>query len=127
MVTGSPNDLGLYTVGQFRCVCIAVAIYPNRATPNWTQVWLAHANNPNHTVIQTIVNTLTAANHDQAYVVITCKPGGTWLSRISTQFKNAVDANNVSVAPAQIWLYSTTDNATFSFGIQRDGAFRQVF
>ena len=53
--------------------------------------------------------------------------GGTWLSRISTKFKNAVDANGVSVALAQIWLYSATDDATLSFGIQRDGVFGQVF
>jgi hypothetical protein len=119
MVTGGPDDLGLYTVGQFQCVCIAVAIYPNPVTPNWTQAWLAHASHPGHSVIQTIVDTLIVANHNQAYVVIACKPGGEWLSRISEKFKTAADANRVSVAPAQIWLYSTTNNATFSFGIRR--------
>jgi hypothetical protein len=127
MVTGGPDDLGLYTVGQFQCVCIAVVTYPNPAIPNWTQAWLAHASHPGHSVIQTIVNTLTVANHNQAHVVIACKLGGDWLSRISEKFKTAADANRVSVAAAQIWLYSTTDNATFSFGIRRDGVFGQVF
>jgi hypothetical protein len=127
MVTGGPDDLGLYTVGQFQCVCIAVAIYPNPVTLNWTQAWLAHASHLGHSVIQTTVNTLTVANHNQAYVVIACKPGGDWLSRTSEKFKTAADANRVIVAPAQIWLYSTTNNATFSFGIRRDGVFGQVF
>ena len=119
MVTGGSDDLGPYTVGQFQCVCIAVAIYPNPVTLNWTQARPAHASHPGHSVIQTTVNTLTVANHNQAYVVIACKPGGDWLSRISKKFKTAADANRVSVAPAQIWLYSTTNNAAFSFGIRR--------
>jgi hypothetical protein len=59
MITGGPDNLGLYTIGQFQCVFIAVAIYPNRATPNWTQAWLAHASHLDHAVLQTIVNTLS--------------------------------------------------------------------
>jgi hypothetical protein len=48
-----------------------------------------------------------------------------WMNQISARFAAAVDANGVSIAPAQIWIYSTTDPATFSFGIQRDGVFGQ--
>jgi len=36
VVAGGPHDLGLYTLGQMQCVCIAVAIYPTPATLNWT-------------------------------------------------------------------------------------------
>src|SRR2546421_6695870 len=42
VVAGGPHDFGLYTLSQMQCVCIAVAIYPTPATPNWTQAWLAH-------------------------------------------------------------------------------------
>jgi hypothetical protein len=73
--------------------------------------------------VQDIINTLTAANHTQAYVVIAAKHEVFgWMNQISDRFAGAVD---VSVAPAQIWIYSTTDPATFSFGIQRDGVFGQ--
>jgi hypothetical protein len=57
MVASRPNDLCLHTLGQFQCICIAVAIYPTPATTNWTQAWLAHASHPNHAVIQNIINT----------------------------------------------------------------------
>jgi len=76
--------------------------------------------------VQDIINALTAANHTQAYVVIAAKHGVVdWLNQISARFAAAVDANGASIAPPQIWIYSTTDPATFSFGIQRDGVFGQ--
>jgi len=80
-----------------------------------------------HLAVQDIINTFTAANHTQAYVVIAAKHGVVgWMNQISARFAAAVDANGASVAPAQIWIYSTTDPATFSFGIQRDGVFGQL-
>jgi hypothetical protein len=110
-----------------QCVCIAVAIYPTPATLNWTQAWLAHISYEQHPAVQAIISTLTAANHTQAYVVIAAKHGVVgWLNQISARFAAAVDANGASVAPAQVWIYSTTDLATFSFGIQRDGVFGQL-
>jgi hypothetical protein len=101
VVAGGPHDLGLYTLGQMQCVCIAVAIYPNPATLNWTQAWLAHVSYEQHPAVQAIINTLTAANHTQAYVVIAVNHGVVgWVIQISARFAAAVDANGASVAPA---------------------------
>jgi hypothetical protein len=50
--------------------------------------------------VQDIINTLTAANHTQAYVVIAAKHEVFgWMNQISARFAGAVD---VSVVPAQI-------------------------
>jgi hypothetical protein len=75
VVASGPQDLGLYPLGQMQCVCIAVAIYPTPATLNWTQAWLAHVSSVRHSAVQDIINTFTAANHTQAYVVIAAKHG----------------------------------------------------
>jgi hypothetical protein len=110
-----------------QCVCIAVAIYPTPATLNWTQAWLAHVSYEQHPAVQAIINTLTAANNTQAYVVIAAKQGVVGgVIQISAWFAAAVDANDASVALAQVWIHSTTDPATFSFGIQKDGVFGQL-
>jgi len=75
VIAGGPHDLGLYTLSQMQCVCIAVAIYPTPATPNWTQAGLVHVSSARHSAVQDIINTLTPANHTQAYVVIAAKHG----------------------------------------------------
>jgi hypothetical protein len=61
---------GIFTVGQFQCMCIALAIFPNPAPPQWTQCHLAHVSHKNHAGIQNVINQLNAINHGQAYVVI---------------------------------------------------------
>jgi hypothetical protein len=121
---GGVASPGIYTIGQWQCMCIALAYFANPAgpAPQWTQCFLTHVSHKNHSKVQDIIDELNnPANNGQAYVVIGSKAAmlGS-MQEIGQRFLNAANP------PAQVLIYSSAEQGNFRFGIRRDGLFGQV-
>jgi hypothetical protein len=105
-------------------MCIALAFFANAAgpPPQWTQCFLMHVSNKNHSKVQDIIDELNnAANNGQAYVVIGGKAA--MLGSMQEIRQRFLDAAN---PPVQVLIYSSAEPGSFGFRIRRDGLFGQV-
>jgi hypothetical protein len=70
-----PPRLGIFTPGQFQCMCIIVAIFENKGDLTWSKAWLTHVSSQYADEVNGMIAKLDANNHGRAYVAIGGKQG----------------------------------------------------
>jgi len=71
----NPPRLGIFTPGQFQCMCIIVAIFENEGDLTWSKAWLTHVSSQYADEVNGMIAKLDANNHGRAYVAIGGKQG----------------------------------------------------
>jgi hypothetical protein len=89
---------GIFTCGQFQCLCIIVTIFDPNAS-NWSQCWLTHVSSQHAQEVSKIIAKITDANYQNAHVAIAGKPAGL---NVMNTIKDAFLGTPVPNRPGQL-------------------------